>query len=1661
MQPATEATPHFSASNWWDTLFYVEKRHVLIEIGEPQVYYDKKFRDLPEPIQLKIIKHMQDLEIGEFYYRGGWKPGDYAIYSDFGLRSMFIIEILWWPESIPEQIERQPWTGELQWRDISERREGTVRAKIVDTTLVDWESPERELSPWRQVGTIHYYNYTNLYRNIYDLARNEAGTIYPSVLEKEMRGIRAHPGWEMLKKYGLVTEEEEEKAKEKAKMTLWERAMNLLQKHKIRDKATYEEVNYIISMLPMGTDQDIKNQIRKDLNTYPLFDAVAMWVQPVEGALSAYEPALFNVAKAMIEKYEYQYKLSTTDTVMELLPLTVAEFEDKLNQLTRHDLYELHGQLYSQFDTSPSWDTGGTKSTNIRSFTYWVKGHKDRIDAVLELVDKKLAEKAQYPVSGPVPGTKYISWKEFTALPSYPLIANAVSFRHDYRRQCSPVTKDGYVSVDAIYNMSAWANWKSSSLGESERRIANEIDNLHLYDLMKLNKGRRMNQPALFPEGLLPAVVTYEPQTGKILTCHFCDFPIKIEKAGDIVECGNCKVQYRVIAVPVPEKFQEKDKPNIELGIIPVKFPKGYEWPKKFYEAMTEADITIRTEVTDVYKGQINSEIIASDRNNNVVGVLQYQELGDEVLIAWIQVRPEYRRKGIATKLYQALLRECPEKKIEWGMTTDEGTMLRKSIEEKLAATIPRFYKNKEYIGVRVDYPYRHLPVDDPYKVKSIYIKQFTGRPYNVYEYSEYHEFSEPKWHDLVEQLKADAKKYNMDVVDERGYAYLVPKWEHKKKEYLPQTGTCYQDAWRFVIKEGEGTLVHGSVWSGPADTGKRVNHAWAETETGFIYEPESGDFFRQGDWLYRAAPIETARYSPAEAAIMLTKSNNYGPWTAEERKEFLQRFTSEFQPKVIPINQDDLRKLDLGFDTKEGFWLEYLEDAYDLYKANYIGLHDLDRVKNSFFNVLYNFPKGTRQSLAMIRHPEGQWVVYQNVYTEAGKWQPAVEFLTSTTSDYWNANLEYNALRSPPGGRGPDTDAGAFLGWHLEAAGDIIREMDKGEYADYNYIFEKFNRLRDHLTGRDWTDPLSGREVEALEKIREDIMGMPTDPNVPALQTIKTILLAIAGRRPEAIEAELPTLRQQLQGTKKPKGVQQQISLGGPYSPMGADIFPLNVSAEQFENVWKPDGWKLLIIGPTSTWREDWGSWEAIRDIVQNCLDETESYESGYDNWGLWIADQGKGVAIADFLLGPPKRKPDWARGKFGEGMKIACLAMVRARYSVHVETKGREMWIVFYEQSTGNGTAETLAALWRPQNGQSRWGTKIQFVGYNGNDFKNRFYTNLPPEATIFKSLSTVNKPMARWNAIIEYAFPEEPQSTGWFASTSISGNRIYARDIYLRMVSSPYSYNLWSFAMAPDRHAPASEEDMWVDVGRTWACVADVDLLNIFFQMVTRPPKLETDESYNLSMDMVKLGHAYLDIMKENSDAWQIAFQNVNGDNAVLRTSDRWDTTVRHLGYEPVSVNYWVENALSQFLRTDRNLIDDSQERLRDVDIVPDKKLKDYEMAHLELAREIAKQESGPRAVKGVWAAIIPPASDRVRTAGLYGTTTREIFINLPQFMHARYVVDTVIHELAHHRSDGAEDGTEEHLRWVSQIAGEVVKMTSQGMFDEILQNPAFVW
>ncbi|GAJ24340.1 unnamed protein product, partial [marine sediment metagenome] len=205
-----------------------------------------------------------------------------------------------------------------------------------------------------------------------------------------------------------------------------------------------------------------------------------------------------------------------------------------------------------------------------------------------------------------------------------------------------------------------------------------------------------------------------------------------------------------------------------------------------------------------------------------------------------------------------------------------------------------------------------------------------------------------------------------------------------------------------------------------------------------------------------------------------------------------------------------------------------------------------------------------------------------------------------------------------------------------------------------------------------------------------------------------------------------------------------------------------------------------------------------------------------------------------------------------------------------------------------------------------------------------------------------------------------------------------------------------------------------------------------------MVHDPPVIQTDESHNVDMNTYSMGYnpvtnsAYAEQVRESAVGWLKAWKLNFGEAAVIRTSDRWDNMVTHLGYTSHRVSWNVQETLSKAITTDKDIIDASAERLREAEVIPDNQLSAKQLAHLELARAIVDKVAllmTGRKVRAVHASIIPPASDRVRTAGMYSRATEEIFIDLGQLERGRQTVDTVIHELAHHTS-GAEDLEERH-------------------------------
>jgi hypothetical protein len=92
------------------------------------------------------------------------------------------------------------------------------------------------------------------------------------------------------------------------------------------------------------------------------------------------------------------------------------------------------------------------------------------------------------------------------------------------------------------------------------------------------------------------------------------------------------------------------------------------------------------------------------------------------------------------------------------------------------------------------------------------------------------------------------------------------------------------------------------------------------------------------------------------------------------------------------------------------------------------------------------------------------------------------------------------------------------------------------------------------------------------------------------------------------------------------------------------------------------------------------WGLWEAIREIYQNALDESVDgslFRYVESAQRIDIFSPGKELTPSTLVLGNSSKRDDLSkRGKFGEGYKIALLALVRLKHRVVIHT-GEAIWL------------------------------------------------------------------------------------------------------------------------------------------------------------------------------------------------------------------------------------------------------------------------------------------------------------------------------------------------------------------------------------------------
>lgn len=94
---------------------------------------------------------------------------------------------------------------------------------------------------------------------------------------------------------------------------------------------------------------------------------------------------------------------------------------------------------------------------------------------------------------------------------------------------------------------------------------------------------------------------------------------------------------------------------------------------------LNKIQVDIKETHLDYHNGQ-HDFLYEAIYNGVTIGVLQYSDYEDVPHVSIIEVLEDYRRRGVATQLLQALQGKYPDKEIEWGMMTEDSAALKAAV---------------------------------------------------------------------------------------------------------------------------------------------------------------------------------------------------------------------------------------------------------------------------------------------------------------------------------------------------------------------------------------------------------------------------------------------------------------------------------------------------------------------------------------------------------------------------------------------------------------------------------------------------------------------------------------------------------------------------------------------------------------------------------------------------------------------------------------------------------------------------------------------------------------------------------------------------------------------------------------------------------------------
>jgi hypothetical protein len=105
-----------------------------------------------------------------------------------------------------------------------------------------------------------------------------------------------------------------------------------------------------------------------------------------------------------------------------------------------------------------------------------------------------------------------------------------------------------------------------------------------------------------------------------------------------------------------------------------------------------------------------------------------------------------------------------------------------------------------------------------------------------------------------------------------------------KRRRWRKRLGRCYELAYLTQQDNPDWTLVHGEVDDGH---GRVIGHAWIEKDDE-VYDAVLDCVFLKALYKLERWAVAFEKYTRTEAALLLVKTKNMGPWTPDETASVL-----------------------------------------------------------------------------------------------------------------------------------------------------------------------------------------------------------------------------------------------------------------------------------------------------------------------------------------------------------------------------------------------------------------------------------------------------------------------------------------------------------------------------------------------------------------------------------------------------------------------------------------------------------------------------------------------------------------------------------------------------------------------------------------------------